>query len=101
MRVLYGANVQEGTTLDLYYRTGAIGDDSDLTTTSFTAASVDADPGKSIDENQYKEYEYNIGATAATTLPEFNAFQVKIVMNSTKQNIVPKIRDLSVIALGT
>tara|TARA_R110002072_G_scaffold9903_7_gene47143 strand:+ start:3885 stop:5477 length:1593 start_codon:yes stop_codon:yes gene_type:complete len=101
MRVLYGANVQEGTTLDVYYRTGAIGDDSDLTTTSFTAASVDADPGKSIDENQYKEYEYNIGATAATTLPEFNAFQVKIVMNSTKQNIVPKIRDLSVIALGT
>tara|TARA_B110000977_G_scaffold173638_1_gene226934 strand:- start:409 stop:1998 length:1590 start_codon:yes stop_codon:yes gene_type:complete len=101
LRVLYGANVQSTTSVDLYYRTGAIGDDSDLSTTNFIAATVDADPGKSIDDNQYKDYEYNIGATTGTTLPEFNAFQVKLVMNSTDQNIVPKIRDLSIIALGT
>jgi len=101
IRVLYAANVLNNTSVDLYYRTGAIGDDSDLSVTDFIAATVDADPGKSIDDNQYKEYEYNIGATTGTTLPEFNAFQVKLVMNSTDQSRVPKIRDLSVIALGT
>ncbi len=101
LKVLFGANVQEPTSIDLYYRTAAIGKDSDFTQTDFIAATVDADPGKSVGGDQYREYEYTIGATAATTLAEFNTFQVKLVMNSTNQSIVPKIRDLSVIALGT
>ena len=101
LRILYAGNVQSGTSIDLYYRTGAIGNDSDLSETSFIAATVDADPGVSAGEEQYKDYEFNIGATTGTTLPEFNAFQVKLVMNSVSEVVVPKIRDLSIIALGT
>lgn len=62
---------------------------------------MDADPGKNAGPNTFKEYEHTIGDLSSNTLAEFNTFQVKLVMNSTKQNVVPRVRDLSVIALGT
>ena len=44
-------------------------------------------------EQDYKEYEFNI-----KDLPQFNGFQVKIIMSGTNFAYVPKIRDLRVIA---
>ena len=44
-------------------------------------------------ESDYKEYEFN-----ATNLPQFNGFQIKIVMSGTNFAYVPKIRDLRAIA---
>ena len=41
----------------------------------------------------YKEYEFN-----AKNLPQFNGFQIKIVMSGTNYAYVPKIRDLRAIA---
>ena len=41
----------------------------------------------------YKEYEFNI-----KNLPQFNGFQIKIVMSGTNFAYVPKIRDLRAIA---
>ena len=41
----------------------------------------------------YKEYEFN-----ATNLPQFNGFQIKIIMSGTNFAYVPKIRDLRAIA---
>ena len=41
----------------------------------------------------YKEYEFN-----AKNLPQFNGFQIKIVMSGTNFAHVPKIRDLRAIA---
>lgn len=101
LKILYGANVQEGTSIDLFYRTANIGSDSDFTEGTFIASTVDADPGKNAGPNTFKEYEHTIGDLSSNTLAEFNTFQVKLVMNSTKQNVVPRVRDLSVIALGT
>jgi|DEB0MinimDraft_10_1074344.scaffolds.fasta_scaffold05300_3 hypothetical protein len=101
LKIIYAANVQEGTTIDVFYRTARIGSDSDFTKTSFIETTVDADPGKSPGQKQFREYEHTIGALSADTLDEFNTFQVKLVMNSTNQSIVPRVRDLTVIALGT
>ena len=44
-------------------------------------------------EEDYKEYEFN-----AKNLPQFNGFQIKIVMSGTNFAYVPKIRDLRAIA---
>ena len=44
-------------------------------------------------ERDYKEYEFN-----ASNLPQFNGFQIKIVMSGTNFAYVPKIRDLRAIA---
>jgi len=44
-------------------------------------------------ESDYKEYEFN-----AKDLPQFNGFQIKIVMTGTNYAYVPKIRDLRAIA---
>ena len=44
-------------------------------------------------ENDYREYEFN-----AKNLPQFNAFQIKIIMTGTNYAYVPKIRDLRAIA---
>ena len=44
-------------------------------------------------EGDYKEYEFN-----AKNLPQFNGFQIKIIMSGTNFAYVPKIRDLRAIA---
>ena len=44
-------------------------------------------------EQDYKEYEFNI-----KDLPQFNGFQIKIIMTGTNFAYVPKIRDLRAIA---
>ena len=41
----------------------------------------------------YKEYEFNV-----KNLPQFNGFQIKIIMSGTNFAYVPKIRDLRAIA---
>jgi hypothetical protein len=51
-------------------------------------------------EDTFKEYVYTIGGEFATELPEFNKYQVKVVMNSTNSSVVPRIRDLRTIALN-
>ena len=44
-------------------------------------------------ESDFKEYEFN-----ASNLPQFNGFQIKIIMSGTNFAYVPKIRDLRAIA---
>ena len=44
-------------------------------------------------EDDYKEYEFNV-----KNLPQFNGFQIKIIMSGTNFAYVPKIRDLRTIA---
>ena len=44
-------------------------------------------------EDDYKSYEFT-----ASNLPQFNGFQIKILMTGTNSAFVPKIRDFRVIA---
>jgi hypothetical protein len=44
-------------------------------------------------KEDYREYEFNV-----KNLPQFNGFQIKIVMSGTNFAYVPKIRDLRAIA---
>jgi hypothetical protein len=53
----------------------------------------DKNVSNSIFEDDYKSYEFT-----ATNLPQFNGFQIKILMSGTNSAFVPKIRDFRVIA---
>ena len=44
---------------------------------------------------EYSDYEFSID-----NLPEYELFQIKIIFTSTNQAVVPKIKDLRVIALA-
>jgi hypothetical protein len=46
-------------------------------------------------DNEYSDYEFTMD-----NLPEYSAYQIKIIFTSTNQAIVPKIRDLRAIALA-
>ena len=50
-------------------------------------------PAESV--NVFKEYKYSV-----KDLPEFTAFQVKIVMKGTNSALAPRIKDLRGIALA-
>jgi hypothetical protein len=82
----------------------------DLSWTYFTGSSGSADglPESAVPtskgRNDFKEYQYFDGRKAngtGTSLNEFNAFAVKIVMQSTNSSLVPKIKDFRAIALAT
>lgn len=98
--VVLGANVPQEAGIDLYYRTTLEGSDSDILKKSFTKATVDLQPAADVDPETYSEYRYTIGGTFANALPEFNQYQIKVVMKSTNSAKVPRITDLRTIALG-
>jgi hypothetical protein len=100
IKILFAGNSQFGTHFDMYYRTVELGSDSDINGISFIAAEPDTTMPNDQNEDTFKEYVYTIGGEFATELPEFNKYQVKVVMNSTNSSVVPRIRDLRTIALN-
>jgi hypothetical protein len=53
----------------------------------------DKNVGNSTLEDDFKSYEFT-----ASNLPQFNGFQIKILMSGTNSAFVPKIKDFRVIA---
>lgn len=100
LKVLYAANMPKEASVDLYYRTTLNGSDSDILEKSFTLATVDNNPPTDEDPGKFREYRYTIGGTFATSLREFNQYQLKLVMNSTNSSKIPRITDLRTIALA-
>lgn len=100
MVVVLGANVPEEANIDVFYRTTLDGSDSDILNKSFIKATVDLNPAADVDPESYSEYRYTIGGTFANALPEFNQYQIKLVMTSTNSAKIPRVTDLRTIALG-
>jgi hypothetical protein len=98
--IILGANVPKEAGIDVYYRTVATGSDSDILGKEFSLATIVSEPPKNVDGTSYNEYRYKAGGEFANRLPEFNKYQVKIVMKSTNSAKVPRITDLRTIALG-
>ena len=94
------ANVRGSSEMEVYYRTTGPEDDSrTLDTVSWTpfntAGEEDALVTPAEDDTTFQEYQYT-----ASDLPEFTAFQLKIVMKGTNSAYPPVIRDLRSIALA-
>ena len=103
LKVILAANRPSSTDFDLYYKTSITGGDSDLGQINWIEAPKDFEVRSDENPNIFREYRYTIGDNGdgfAKALPEFDRYQLKIVMKARNPAIVPRITDLRTIALG-
>ena len=80
----------------IFSRDEEVRDIKDLSWTPFNGdGSEDTTVAPAESNNQFKEYKYS-----ASALPEFTAFQIKIVMKATNSAHAPRIKDLRGLALA-
>ena len=100
LKILFAGHRPSTSHFDVYFRTVVSGNDSDILEKSFVQATVDAQMPNDQRENEFHEYRYTVGGDFASTLQEFDRYQVKIAMYSTSTSDIPRIRDLRTIALN-
>ena len=100
IKVLFAGHRPTTAHFDTYFRTTTSGTDSDILEKSFVKATVDTQMPNDKRDNEFHEYQYTIGGDFASTLQEFDKYQIKIVMESTSSSNIPRIRDLRTIALN-
>jgi hypothetical protein len=93
------ANVRSTSTIKMYYRITSSEDArklGDVVWTGFnTNGSVDSAVDPAIDNSTFKEHKFS-----ASSLPEFTAFQLKVVMTGTNSSYPPLLKDMRGIALA-
>lgn len=97
LRVLLEANVPEPCDFQLYFRTGT--SDEVLSEKTFTLVTSENTLPKDNNPKIFREYRYLIGGQGGD-LVAFTKYQLKIVMRSTNQALVPKFQSLRSIALS-
>jgi hypothetical protein len=100
LKILFAGHRPSTSHFDVYFRTVVSGNDSDILEKSFVQATVDAQMPNDVSENEFHEYRFTVGGDFASTLQEFDRYQVKIAMYSTSTSDIPRIRDLRTIALN-
>jgi len=100
IKVLFGGHREVGADFDLYFRTTRTGTDSDITEHPFTLQTVDNEIPNDTNKEMFHEYQYTIGGDFAKDLPEFDQYQLKLIMRSTNSSNVPRIKDLRTIAVA-
>ena len=103
IKVLVDAINSTYTDFEVWYRTNTIGRDDDYPTSlqwyKFSTSSIPPnssnydDMPRDNDRATYREYVFN-----QQDLPEFNVYQIKIVMKSTNSTYVPQFKNLRTIA---
>ena len=85
--------------VEVYFRTTSseeVRDVKDLNWTPFNGnGSEDTAVTPAERANEFKEYKYSV-----KDIPEFTAFQIKIVMKTTNSALAPRIKDMRGIALA-
>jgi len=93
------ANVRSTSAVKMYYRTTSSEDARKLGDVAWTAFNSDGTPDSTvdpaIDNVTFKEHKFS-----ASSLPEFTAFQVKVVLTGTNSSYPPILRDMRGIALA-
>jgi hypothetical protein len=99
LEVRLTSNVRADAEVEVYFRNTSaeeVRNVKDLNWTPFnTAGEEDTTVAPAESNNEFKEYKYS-----ASALPEFTAFQIKIVMKATNSAHAPRIKDLRGLALA-
>jgi len=98
LKIIFAANRPSTADFKVYFKTGT-GDDV-LDDIDYTLVEKEASVPADNDRVTFRDYEYIAGGQGGDLTP-FTTFQVKIVMTSTNSSLIPKIKDLRVIALAT
>jgi hypothetical protein len=93
------ANVRSTSTLKMYYRITSAEDARKLGDVAWTAFNSDGTPDSTVepakDSNTFREHKFS-----ASSLPDFTAFQLKVVMTGTNSSYPPLLKDMRGIALA-
>ena len=93
------ANLRSTADFKVFFRTTSAEDVRKLGDKNFTAFNTDGSPDSTVapaeDRETFKEYKFS-----ASSLPEFSAFQIKIVLTGTNSSYPPLLKDLRGIALA-
>lgn len=99
IRVIVFATRPDSTDFTVWYRTTPAGDETPIEEKSWTAFSKTPNPPNSSNYNDrgnhetFKQYEFNV-----YDIPDFDQYQVKITMNSSRSTMTPVFRNLRTIA---
>jgi hypothetical protein len=109
LRVFLSSNKPVGTEVHVFYKILSESDNSNFIDRPYGKLECfNPTVGASIDENEFREYEYkpsltsdelNYTSDAGVTYDSFKTFSIKIVMTSQDPSVVPRVRDLRIIAL--
>jgi hypothetical protein len=96
LRILASVNRRNGCDVDFYYRLKTTNDDifTELPWT-LLERSIEYTPA-SATYDDFKEYDFD-----KRGLPEFSSVAVKIVLKTTNSSVVPRVKDLRIIALAS
>lgn len=100
IKTIVDAAVPPEGSIEVYYRVLRAGE-SDITKNTWTKKVAVNTPAKSLDPDDFVEYEFTTGTLLDDNIDAFSAFQIKIVMLSSTTARVPKITAFRSIALGT
>jgi hypothetical protein len=93
------ANVRSTSAIKMYYRNTSAEDARKLGDVVWTAFNSDGTPDTTVDPSKdnvtFKEHQFS-----ASSLPEFTAFQLKVVLTGTNSSYPPILRDMRGIALA-
>jgi len=109
LRVFLSANKPVGTEVHVFYKILSGSDTTNFADRSYGKLECfNPTVAGSIDENEFREYEYRPSLTedlvtytsdTGVTYDTFKTFAIKIVMTSQDPSVVPRVRDLRIIAL--
>jgi hypothetical protein len=94
LKIKLAGNVPSKANLLVYYKTSPVGTKNDYSTIDYVLAGPDSPIQKvGYGSTQFTDVDYTI-----TGLTAFDAFTVKIVLQSTNSSEIPKVKDLRVVA---
>jgi hypothetical protein len=94
-RIRFAANVPNGADLQLYYKT-CVGDSGQLNSTKYTLATpknINGIPKVELGDETFYDVDYDL-----ENMTPFDNIVVKLVMKSTNSCLVPRVKDLRIIA---
>lgn len=100
LKTIVDASIPPDGEIEVYYRALRTGQ-SDISTSEWIRMVETKTAAKTLDPDEFDEFEYSTGTLEDDNVEEFNAFQVKIVMLTDSTARVPKITSFRTIALGT
>jgi hypothetical protein len=94
IRVQFGASIPADSSVDVYYKTAALGSNTSFDTINWTQIS----PDSQVVYVQVGSDQFIDTTFTATDISAFDSLQIKLVMKSTNSAAVPRVKDLRVIA---
>lgn len=95
LKIMFAGNRPAGSTIEVYYKTQAAGDDAVFNDLPWVLATTEYVPLTTEDKTRFEDYEY-----LDESLAGFHYFAVKVVLKTTNSSKVPRIKDFRAIALA-